>query len=137
MFPLSIGQYVKLGAAAFALLFSAYLGYSYEHNRFMAFKAEVEAVAQRQQEKNESISKQQELVNKGIKNEYEARLTTLRNYYSSSLRNSSSGAMPPLSSSAIGADANSAYSVLAGQCAETTLTLVLLQDWIKEQAGIK
>ena len=41
MFPLPILTYVKLGAIAFALFFSAYLGYSFEHSRFLAFKASI------------------------------------------------------------------------------------------------
>ena len=41
MFPLSIGTYVRLGASAIALLISAYLGYSFEHSRFVAFKASI------------------------------------------------------------------------------------------------
>jgi len=41
MFPLPILTYVKLGAIALALLFSAYLGYSFEHSRFLAFKASI------------------------------------------------------------------------------------------------
>ena len=135
MFPLSIGQYVKLGAAAFALLFAAYLGYSYEHNRFMAFKAEVEAVAKTQEAQNISIQKQSDLVNKGIKNEYEARISALRNYYSSGLRNSSSGELSAIPQSTISIDGKATNLQLA--CAYTTQQLVSLQDWIKAQAGIQ
>ena len=43
--------YVKLGAAALALFFAAYLGYSFEHSRFVAFKtaiAEETRVAEKQ-----------------------------------------------------------------------------------------
>jgi hypothetical protein len=43
VFPLPILTYVKLGAAVVALLFSAYLGYSFEHSRFVAFKATIVA----------------------------------------------------------------------------------------------
>ena len=42
MFPLPILTYVKLGAIVGALLFSAYLGYSFEHSRFVAFKTAIE-----------------------------------------------------------------------------------------------
>lgn len=129
--------YGAIGAVIASFLIGFGSGWKFENNRFTAFKQEIAVVAAKKEAENISIQKQSDLVTKGIKNEYEARLTTLRNYYSSSLRNSSSGAMPPLSSSAIGADANSAYSVLAGQCAETTLTLVLLQDWIKQQSGLQ
>ena len=41
MFPLPILTYVKLGIAALSLLFAAYLGYSFEHSRFVAFKATI------------------------------------------------------------------------------------------------
>jgi ABC-type protease/lipase transport system fused ATPase/permease subunit len=43
MFPLPILTYIKLGAAAISLLFAAYLGYSFEHSRFLAFKATIAA----------------------------------------------------------------------------------------------
>ena len=41
MFPLPLLTYIKLGAAAVALLFAAYLGYSFEHSRFVAYKATI------------------------------------------------------------------------------------------------
>ena len=43
MFSLPILTYIKLGTAIVALLFSAYLGYSFEHSRFVAFKATIVA----------------------------------------------------------------------------------------------
>jgi hypothetical protein len=43
MFSLPILTYVKLGAAVVALLFATYLGYSFEHSRFVAFKATIVA----------------------------------------------------------------------------------------------
>lgn len=129
--------YGAIGAIIASFLIGFGSGWKFENNRFTAFKEEIAVVAAKKEAENISIQKQSDLVTKGIKNEYEARLTTLRNYYSSSLRNSSSGAMPSLSSSASSPDANSSYSVLAGKCAETTLTLVLLQDWIKQQAGLQ
>ena len=43
MFPLPILTYIKLGAALAAFLFAMYLGYSFEHSRFVAFKATIAA----------------------------------------------------------------------------------------------
>jgi 2-oxo-4-hydroxy-4-carboxy--5-ureidoimidazoline (OHCU) decarboxylase len=43
MFPLSILTYIKLGAAVAALLFATYFGYSFEHSRFVAYKATIVA----------------------------------------------------------------------------------------------
>ena len=139
MFPLSITQYVQFGIAAIALLFSAYLGYSYEHNRFMAFKAEVEATARLQEAQVNSINKQQALVTKGIKDEYDAKLTAIRNYYKSTSvwNNSSSSQVPGLSAAPSATDVIASYNVLAGQCAEATQQLVSLQKWLNEQIGIK
>ncbi len=139
MFPLSITQYVQLGTAAIALLFSAYLGYSYEHNRFMAFKAQTEAIARVQEAQVNSINKQQALVTKGIKDEYDAKLTAIRNYYkpTSVWNNSSSGQVPGLSAAPSATDVITSYNVLAGQCAEATQQLVSLQKWLNEQIGVK
>ena len=139
MFHLSITQYVQFGIAAIALLFSAYLGYSYEHSRFMAFKAQVEATARLQEEKVSSINKQQELVTRGIKDEYDAKLTAIRNYYKSTSvwNNSSSGQVPGISAAPSATDVIASYNVLAGQCAEATQQLVSLQKWLNEQIGIK
>jgi len=137
MFPLSVTQYVQLGICAIALLFSAYLGYSYEHSRFMAFKQEVESVARVQEAKNESIQKQQTLVNQGIEKEYNAKLTLLRNYYANGMHNASSGKLPTNASTPIGIDAVTAYNLLVGQCASTTQQLVSLQEWLNLQMGIK
>ena len=41
MFPLPILTYVKLGIIVIALFFSAYLWYSFEHSRFLAFKTAI------------------------------------------------------------------------------------------------
>tara|TARA_R110000868_G_scaffold42198_12_gene143248 strand:- start:2428 stop:2844 length:417 start_codon:yes stop_codon:yes gene_type:complete len=41
MFPLPILTYIKLGAAVAALLLAMYLGYSFEHSRFVDFKATI------------------------------------------------------------------------------------------------
>jgi len=39
MFPLTIIQYVKLAVCCILLAFSWYLGFSFEHSRFLAYKA--------------------------------------------------------------------------------------------------
>lgn len=131
--------YVKLGAITVAILFSAYLGYSFEHSRFMAFKMQTEMVAKEQEQKVISIQKQQELVTKGIENEYNAKLAAVRNYYkSTSVWNNASGStVPGISTAPSATDVIAAYNELAGQCAQTTLMLVDLQRWIQEQIGVK
>jgi len=51
--------------------------------------------------------------------------------------NPSSNKVPGFSASPSTTDVITAYNLLAGQCAETTAQTIALQDWIKEQMGIK
>ena len=126
--------YVKLGLACAALLGSAYLGYSFEHSRFMVFKAEVETVAREQEAKVISIQKQQELVSKASKENYEAKLSAIKSYYGG-VRQPSSGSMSPIPNSTISINGEATNLQLA--CAYTTQQLVSLQDWIRESVGLK
>ena len=128
--------YVKLGLACAALLGSAYLGYSFEHSRFMVFKAEVETVAREQEAKVISIQKQQELVNKGISNGFQNQLRAVRNYYDG-LLNASGSKLPTVSEPTLRANESPAYYELASACAATTVQTIALQDWIKESAALK
>ncbi len=135
MFPLPISTYIYAG-----LILLSVIGFSYgrhEHNKYVAFKAEVEAIAAKQEAHVESITKQQALVTKGIQNEYDAKLALIRQYYANGVRQPSSSKVSGLSPTSINADALTAYNLLAGQCAETTQQLVTLQKWLNEQIGIK
>ena len=135
MFPLPISTYIYGGLILISIIC---FGYGrHEHNKYVAFKAEVESVAKVQEAKVESIKKQQELITKGIEDEYKAKLSLLRNYYANGVRNPGSGPVPSDPNSTKPFDAVSSYALLAGQCAETTLMLVELQKWLNEQIGIK
>ena len=137
MFPLPVLTWVKIGAVVLALGFAYYKGYSGEHDKFIAFKAQVEALGKIQEAKNDSIQKQSDLVNKGIKNEYEAKLAAVRNYYSGLQRNTSGSSVPSISNPTIGTNESPAYYRLAESCSETTVQVIALQDWILQQAGVK
>ena len=130
-------SYARLGILVGIFMAGLLLGWAYEYRALVAYKAEVKAEAEKQIAKNESIVKQQELVNKTISKEYDAKLALLRQYYANSMHNTSSSTMPTNGFPAKPIDAITAYSILAGQCAEATQQLVSLQDWIKEQTGIK
>ena len=139
MFPLSVLTYVKMGLCILLLGSAWYLGYSFEHKRFVDFQHVVREEAAKQEAKVESITKQQTLVTKGIQDEYEAKLSAIRNYYKSTSvwNNPSSNKVSGLSTAPSVTDVVTAYNVLAGQCAETTAQVVELQKWINEQVGIK
>jgi hypothetical protein len=125
-----------LGAICAAVFGSGWwVGYS----KYLDFKKEVEITARVQEEKVKSIRSQQELVTKGIENEYEAKIAALRNYYKSTSvwNNTSSSKVPGISAAPSATDVIASYNILAGQCAETTAQTIALQDWLKQQIGIK
>ena len=125
-----------LGAICAAVFGSGWwVGYS----KYLDFKKEVEVTARLQEEKVKSIRSQQELVTKGIEKEYEAKIAALRNYYKSTSvwNNTSSGKVSGISAAPSATDVITAYNILAGQCAETTAQTIALQDWLKQQIGIK
>lgn len=131
-------DYAKLGiiAAVSAFIFGSgwWIGYS----KYIDFKKEVEMATKAQEAHVESIKKQQELVTKGITNEYEAKLAAVRNYYkSTSVWNNSPSKVSGFSATPSATDVITAYNQLASACAETTQQLISIQDWIREQAGIK
>jgi len=121
-----------------ALAFGGFgAGFYVEHLRFSEYAAKVEAVGKEAQAKTESVQKQQSLINKGIQNEYEGKLAALRNYYGGMQLNPSSRSMSSISAAPKGTDAETAYPILAGQCAETTLQVNLWQEWVTENGLIK
>lgn len=132
-------DYVKVSiiVGLSAILFGSgwWMGYS----RYLEYKKSVEIAAKAQEAHVESIKKQQDLVTKGIQNEYDAKLNAIRNYYKSTSvwNNPSSSTMSGLSTAPKSADVISAYNQLASACAETTQQLISLQDWIRQQVGIK
>jgi len=130
-------NYIKIGCVVLALCGAGYLGFHIGNGRYLSYKHEVETVAQVQKAKVESIQKQQDLVTKGIKNEYEAKLSAIRNFYAIGVHNPSGSPMSGISAAPKGTDAETAYPILAGQCAETTLQVNLWQEWATQNGLIK
>ena len=132
-------DYVKvsiIAAVSFVLFGSGWwMGYS----KYLDYKKEVEIVAKTQEAKIDSIKKQQDLVTKGIQNEYDAKLAAIRNYYKSTSvwNNPSSSKVSGLSTTTSATDVIASYNQLAQECAMTTQQVLSLQDWIREQIGVK
>ena len=130
------GKTILFGGLCVILFGSGwYMGYS----KYLDYKKAVEIAAKTQEAKVESIQKQHELVTKGISDEFDAKLAAVRNYYkSTSVWNTNGGSKTSgLSTAPNAVDVATAYDLLARQCAETTVQTIALQDWIREQAGIK
>ena len=134
MFSLGIFEKIGIAAIATAAVFFVgyYKGYSYEHNKFLLFKAEIEAKANAQKEVVQQIESKQKIITEGIKNEYQARIAALELRYRGVYDNSTGKyQMPGVSNTSSGA--NEASSNLVLNCAITTQQLVSLQEWIKLQ----
>jgi len=130
-------DYAKLAIIGAVLSIAFGSGWWIGYSRYVEYKKSVEIAAQAQEEKVKSIRSQQELVTKGIEKEYEAKLNLLRQYYANGVRQPNTSKLPTFSNATNGLDAVTAYNLLAGQCAEATQQLVSLQEWTKEQMGIK
>jgi hypothetical protein len=131
------GNYIKMAVCVVLLAGAWYSGYHFEHTRFVKFQDDVRATADKQAAQTASIQKQHELINRGIKNEYEGKLAAVKSFYSGMQLNPSSRAMPGISPAPRGTDAETAYPILARQCAETTLQVNLWQEWATENGLIK
>ena len=114
-----------------AVLFGTgyYRGYSAEKARFDAFKAELMASAKAQEKINQQIEQKNKLIADNSKREYEAKIIALRNYYDR-MRNPDSNKLPSAAITAHRVDEKATDPVFIGQCAETTLQLISLQDWV-------
>ena len=124
-----------------ALLVLVILGSVYAKGRhdvqvkFDQYKAEVAAIAAAQEEKTKAIEAKNKRINEETKNAYNTKLAALRTYYG--MRNQGTGSMPILPYTPHGAagytpDNLPPVATLAAQCAETTLTLYTLQNWVKD-----
>ena len=116
-----------------------YKGRLDERKLFDAYKAEVKAAAMAQEEKTRQIEAKNQRLFKETQDAYNTKLATLRSYYSMRIAGKGSGGLPQVSGATKGADGATAYELpplppvetLAAQCAESTLTLTMLQEWVK------
>ena len=131
-------------AAGILLVLTVIFGIYYkgrldERKLFNAYKAEVKAAAMAQEEKARQIEAKNERLFKETQNAYNTKLTALRSYYSMRLAGQSGSGLSKVSNATAGTDGSATYELpplppvetLAAQCAETTLTLTTLQDWVK------
>ena len=126
---------VLIGATVvFVFATGYYKGYKNTQVKFDAYKAEVAAVAAKQEAKTKVINQNNTKVAKETSNAYKDNLTAVRDYYNR-MHNDGSKFVSRLPNATSGADAAPSYEVLIGQCAETTLQVVTLQKFINETAA--
>jgi hypothetical protein len=123
---------IKVGLALAACAIFYFMGYSHEHKKFVAFQAEIAALGKAQETINAAKVKEHETISTSIANQYEARLSAVHSYYADRLQpNPSSGNLPTVSKPTSCPNASTADTVSARQCAETTLQLTELQNWVR------
>jgi hypothetical protein len=123
---------IKVGLALAACAIFYFMGYSHEHKKFVAFQAEIAALGKAQETINAAKVKEHETISTSIANQYEARLSAVHSYYADRMQsNPSSGNLPTVSKPTSCPNATTADTVSARQCAETTLQLTELQNWVR------
>jgi non-ribosomal peptide synthetase component E (peptide arylation enzyme) len=132
-------DYVKLSILIGTFFAGCVVGYYPVHVAYSNYKLEVQTAAKAQEAHVASIEKQHQLVTKSIAKEYDAKISAIRNYYKSTSvwNNPSSSKVSGLSTAPSATDVIAAYNELALRCAETTAQTIALQDWLREQMGIK
>jgi hypothetical protein len=122
------------------VLVGVYLkGRSDVQEKFDAYKTEVLIAAESQAKESAKVDARNSKLFKDAQNAYNLSLANLRSYYQLRL-GKGSGSMPQISGSTTRTDDYSPdnlppATILAGQCAETTLTLIMLQNFITRAAN--
>lgn len=134
MFGFVLTPFAKIIAiiAAVIVVFTTgyYKGYRNTQDKFDTYKSEVAAVAAKQEAKTQVINQNNKKIAQETTNAYKNGLDAVRNYYNG-MHNDGSKFVSGVPNTATGTNAAPSYDVLTRQCAETTLQVVTLQDFIK------
>lgn len=129
---------------AFVFGYGYYKGYSNQKQKFDTFKAQVEANARIQKEKNEILLKKQEQITKEVTKEYKNAVDKLNAYYADRLRYSASigrvSKTYPTTSTTDGKTESNIPDTTRDttlDCASDVLQLLYLQKWIEDQLLIQ
>jgi len=121
-----------------ALVFGGFsAGFYVEHLRFDAYQVRVEVAGKEAQAKNEQILKEQQVTTERITNDYKNNIARIHTYYGGLHLNPSSSAMSVTSTTVSFVDGTPSDPQFIEKCAMTTQQLESLQEWIREQVGIK
>jgi hypothetical protein len=132
MFPIPSTLLIKIGAALALCAVMYFMGWNHEHKRLVAYQAEVAAVGKAQEVINAAKVKEHEVISTAITNQYEARLSAVHSYYADRVQlNTSSGSVSTVSKPTVCANAAPTDTEFTRQCAETTLMLTELQNWVR------
>ena len=111
-------------------------GYSYENNKYNAYKSQMVALANLQQEATKKTLDGQQKITKDVVNEYETKLANLRSYFNRMHNDTCTCPLPPLPNTTSEADAGTSNTQLIRDCTATTLQLESLQRWVQYQYNL-
>jgi len=133
MFPLfPSALWMKLVAILAFCAAMYFMGYSHEHKKFVKYQAEIAALGKAQETINAAKVKEHETISTSIANQYEARLSAVHSYYADRVQpNPSSGNLPTVPKPTSCPNATPTNTEFIRQCAETTLMLTELQNWVR------
>ena len=125
--------YALVAVGAFAI--GAGLGWLYEHDKYLKYEASVQALAEEQERHNAEIIKKHNETKQQIHDDYKKRLSDLRSYYNDRMREQDSSRVSPSCATPSRTDGSPSnpepLATTVEKCAETTLQLQELQDWIR------
>lgn len=133
MFPLfPSALWMKLVAILALCAAMYFMGYSHEHKKFVKYQAEIAALGKAQETINAAKVKEHETISTSIANQYEARLSAVHSYYADRVQpNPSSSNLPTIPKPTNCPNATPTNTEFIRQCAETTLMLTELQNWVR------
>ena len=110
--------------------------WKHEESAFEIYRSEVKAAGEAQEQKVTQIQNTQNLVSKGTVDAYKANSAAVANYYRGMRDNSGSCDLPTIPNAPTRADGSTDYRILVQQCAQATLQLKSLQDWVTTQQSV-
>lgn len=137
------------GIAAFLFLFGYYKGYEHEKSALVAIEERYKAAQAVAEAHNAEVVKQQQIVTDKVTKEYTNAIDKLNQFYhdhpikwvqpnnSASCKVSSVSNTTSQSNGTTKSDQSSAEGVTPVDCADTTMQLLLLQKWVREQESIQ
>jgi len=133
MFPIPSLLWMKIGIALALCAAMYFLGWNHEHKKLVAYQAEVAAVGKAQEIVNQAKAKEHETISTSIANQYEARLSAVHSYYAERVLDTgaSRGSVPPVPKPTSCPVSPAPDAGLVRRCAETTLQLTELQNWVR------
>lgn len=128
--------YWTLGFSVLSLLVGLFTGYKFEYDRFQNYRESVivaQKVAQIETKRKEKESQDLTLE---INNAYQNDIAIIHRFYSKRVQHHSNGRLPQIPIPTTGSNEITTDQGLIGRCAETTLMLTDLQQWIKDEQKV-